>query len=164
MDRIIIHWSAGSYNINAAVLNSYHYAVTTNGGVIPCNHRPEDNENCKDNNYAPHVGGGNTGSIGVCMLGMYVPPKTPVQKTKYPLTKAQCERCFKLCAELCKKYNIPITPDTVMSHYEFGMKHPKTSSRGKIDIIYLPPYPNIKANDVGAFMRQKIKWYLGGLK
>lgn len=78
----------------------------------------------------------------------------------YPLTKVQIERGFKLCAELCKKYNIPTTPDTVMTHYEFGIKHPKTTSYGKIDIIYLPPYPHVAKNDVGAFIRSKIKWYI----
>ncbi|MDD3594766.1 MAG: hypothetical protein PHX18_09115 [Candidatus Gastranaerophilales bacterium] len=34
-----------------------------------------------------------------------------------------------------------------------------TSSAGKIDIIYLPPYTDIKADDVGNFIRKKIKWY-----
>ena len=71
MKRIIIHWTAGSYNVNSSVLNSYHYAVDDKGGVVPCNHRPEDNENCQDGNYAAHTGGGNTGSIGVSMCGMY---------------------------------------------------------------------------------------------
>ena len=65
----------------------------------------------------------------------------------------------KLVAELCKKYDIKITKETVMTHYEFGKKNPKTSSAGKIDIVYLPPYPNIKQNDIGDFIRNKVKWY-----
>ena len=77
----------------------------------------------------------------------------------YPLTKIQLERGFKLIAELSKKYNIPMTPQTVMTHYEFGKTHPKTSSVGKIDIIYLPSYPWIAKDDVGSFIRSKAKWY-----
>lgn len=78
---------------------------------------------------------------------------------KYPLTKIQCERMFKFVAELSKKYKIPISSNTIMTHYEFGLKNPKTSSAGKIDIIYLPPYPDIPKNKIGDFIRSKIRWY-----
>ena len=77
----------------------------------------------------------------------------------YPLTKVQLESGFKLCSELCKKYNIAVTPETVMTHYEFGLKHPNTSSAGKIDIIYLPPYAYIAKDDIGQFIRSKVRWY-----
>ena len=102
---------------------------------------------------------GNTGSIGVAVCGMYVPREVSVKYTKYPLTKIQCERMFKLCADLCKKYNIPITSDTVMTHYEFGVKHPNTTSHHKPDITFLPPYPWVTQSEMGNFIRQKIKWY-----
>ena len=46
-----------------------------------------------------------------------------------------------------------------MTHYEFGLKNPKTTSAGKIDIIYLPPYPWVSKDEVGSFIRSKIKWY-----
>ena len=77
------------------------------------------------------------------------------------IEKEICERCFKLIAELCKKYDIPITANTVMTHYEFGLKNPFTTSAGKIDIIYLPPYPWVTSKDIGCFIRAKIKWYKG---
>lgn len=93
------------------------------------------------------------------MCGMYGYNGKP-NSTKYPLRAVQVEAMFKLVAELSKKYKIPITPDTVMTHYEFGKKHPKTSSAGKIDIVYLPPYPKVKKDEVGDFIRNKVKWYL----
>lgn len=160
MKRIIIHWTAGNLNPSAYEKRCYHYLIGSNGRPVCGLYRPEDNEDCNDGFYAAHTGGGNTGSIGVAMCGMYVPNKTPVQKTQYPLTKIQCEACFKLCAELCKKYNIPVSADTVLTHYEFGKAHPNTKSAGKIDIIYLPPYPDVKANEVGNFIRNKVTWYL----
>lgn len=159
MKRIIIHWTAGTYQPNAHEFECYHYLVNGDGLVIEGKYKPEDNENCYDGVYAQHTGGGNTGSIGVAMCGMYVPKNTPLEMTKYPLTKIQCERCFKLIAELSKKYNIPITPQTVITHYEFGLKHPNTSSAGKIDITRLPEYSYLRANEIGDFIRSKARWY-----
>lgn len=159
MKRIIIHWTAGIYNPNQTDFEHYHYLVTGDGLVIKGKYEPKDNENCQDGKYAQHTGGGNTGSIGVSMCGMYVPKNTPLQMTKYPLTKIQCERCFDLIAKLAKEYKLQITPDTVMTHYEFGLKHPNTSSAGKIDITWLPAYSHLKANEIGDFIRNKAKWY-----
>ena len=78
---------------------------------------------------------------------------------KYPITAVQFEACMNFCAKLCKKYNLTINSNTVLTHYEFGKANPQTTSAGKIDIIYLPPYPHIAKEDVGNFIRTKIKWY-----
>lgn len=77
----------------------------------------------------------------------------------YPLTKIQCEAAFKLVAKLAKEYGLQINSQTVMTHYEFGKANPKTSSAGKIDIIYLPPYPEVKQEEIGDFIRNKVRWY-----
>lgn len=154
--RIICHWTAGTYQPNTKEFNSYHYLVNGDGLVIEGKYKPEDNLNCYDGAYAPHTGGGNTGAIGIAMCGM----AGFVSKNKvgnYPLTKVQCERFFKLVAEVAKKYNLPINSETVMTHYEFGQAHPKTTSYGKIDIIYLPPYPDVAG--VADFIRSKSLWY-----
>ena len=163
MKRIIIHWTGGIYQPNAHEFECYHYLINGDGLVIKGKYTPEDNLNCSDGKYAQHTGGGNTGSIGVALCGMFIPSKTDVRQTKYPLKKPQCERLFKLVAELCKKYNIQISPDTVLTHYEFGKKHPKTSSYGKIDINFLPPYPEVSADAVGDFIRNKALWYYNKL-
>lgn len=163
MKRIIIHWTAGAYQPNNTDFEHYHYLINGQGLVIEGKYTPEDNENVQDGKYAAHTGGGNTGSIGVAMCGMYG-YKSRSSAGEYPLTKTQCERCFKLIAELSKEYNIPITPQTVMTHYEFGCRNPKTSSAGKIDITYLPPYPSVVQNDIGNFIRSKARWYLQQLK
>lgn len=155
--KIIIHWTAGAYNPNSSELGHYHYLIDSNGVKHNGKYTPEDNLNCYDGKYAAHTGGGNTGAIGVAMCGM-MNFKNKSSVGPYPLKAKQVEACFKLCADLAKKYNIPI--ENVMTHYEFGKLHPKTDSAGKIDIIYLPPYPNVKANEVGGFIRNKIRWYL----
>lgn len=158
MKRIIIHWTAGTNSPNAHEKECYHFLIDSLGEVHNGNCKPEDNENCNDGHYAAHTGGGNTGSIGISMCGMYgyINHKNT---GNYPLTKLQCERCFKLIAELAKKYNIAITPQTVMTHYEFGVKNPQTTSSGKIDIVYLPPYPEIEKDKIGDFIRAKVRYY-----
>ena len=158
MKKIIIHWSAGSYKPNKIDLDHYHFLVDNLGNVFDGNFIPEDNVNCNDGKYAQHTGGGNTGAIGIAFCGMagFVSPNN---MGHYPLTKIQCESLFKFSSQLCKKYNIPIDQDHVLTHYEFGKNNPKTSSFGKIDIIFLPPYPNISKNSIGNFIRNKINWY-----
>ena len=155
--KIIIHWTAGGYKPNSTDLKHYHYLVDADGVINQGIYEPEDNLNCNDGKYAAHTGGGNTGAIGVGMCGM-LGFKNKGSVGAYPLKSKQVEACFKLCAELCKKYNIPV--ENVWTHYEFGKNHPTTTSSGKVDIIYLPPYPDVKANEVGGFIRNKVRWYL----
>jgi len=157
MNKIIIHWTGGAWFPNATDKEHYHFLIDKNGKVINGKFKVEDNENCNDGKYAAHCGGGNTGAIGVSMCGMFG-FKSSKAVGPYPLTKTQCEACFKLVAQLCKKHLINL--NNVLTHYEFGQAHPKTSSNGKIDIIFLPPYPEIDKNKIGDFIRNKVKWYI----
>ena len=137
MKRIIIHWTGGIGKPNQHEKECYHFLIDAEGKKHEGIYNPEDNENCYDGNYAQHTGGGNTGSIGVSLCGM-LNYHSRSDIGNYPLTAVQCEAAFKFIAELCKKYNIKITPDTVLTHYEFGIKHPKTLSYGKKVISGLP--------------------------
>lgn len=163
MNKIILHWTAGTNQPCSTDYEHYHYIINKDGVILKGKFAPEDNLNCNDGKYAQHCGGGNTGAIGVSMCGMYVPKGVNIKETKSPLTRIQCEATFKLVAELCKKYNIKITPQTVLTHYEFGQAHPKTSSYGKIDIVYLHPFPEIDKKNMGDFIRSKIRWYFNKL-
>ena len=160
MNKIIIHWTAGTYQPNTTDLEHYHFLIDGEGKKHNGKYKPEDNENCNDGKYAAHTGGGNTGAIGVSMCAM-AGFNSAASCGNYPITPVQLEACFKLCAELCKKYNIPV--ENVWTHYEFEINPPDTTSHGKIDIIYLPPYPLVKRNEVGGFIRSKIRWYLNKL-
>lgn len=162
MKRLILHWDGGTGIVNDTARSHYHYMVDTNAKLHKGKYKVTDNENCTDGVYAQHTGGGNTGSIGVCMLGMYGFTEKE-KKTNFPLTKAQFEKTCLLCAELCKMYNIKVTPRTVMTHYEFGLLNPSTSSRGKIDIIHLPFIETMETKEIGNFIRSKIRWYYNHL-
>lgn len=163
MKRIIIHWTAGGPIPTAFEKERYHYLIDSIGKVHLGKFKPEANLDCKDRLYAEHTGGGNTGSIGISMCGM-ANFRSKTNQGNFPITKVQFEATMKLCAELAKKYNIKIAPDTVLTHYEFGQINPRTTSYGKIDIIFLPPYPWISKDDVGSFIRSKIRWYQENLE
>ena len=167
MKRRILHWTAGTNFPNTTDLRHYHYVIDKGGKITEGFFLVSTNEVCKSYNnkalYAAHTGGGNTGSIGVAVCGM-ADYKGKLSDTKFPLTAVQVERMFSFTAELCKKYGIPVTPDTVLTHYEFGKSHPNTSSFGKIDITILPPYLSVKPTEVGDFIRKKVKWYLKNSK
>ncbi|MCX4275895.1 MAG: peptidoglycan recognition family protein [Candidatus Gastranaerophilales bacterium] len=174
MKRIILHWTGGIYAPNDKEKKCYHYLIgyhqnktTDNKGNIKFidvatltqgNFTPEDNLNCNDGRYAAHTGGGNTGSIGVSLCGMlgFI---SASNQGKFPLKRVQFERAYKLCAELCKKYAIVISPATVLTHYEFGKANPATQSRNKPDISFIPYEPNLKPDEVGNFIRNKVQWY-----
>ena len=150
--------TAGTYQPNSVDYEHYHYLINGDGLVIEGKYKPEDNKNCSDGKYAAHTGGGNTGAIGVSMCAM-AGFKSASDCGRYPITPVQLEACFKLCAELCKKYALNINPITVMTHYEFGKRNPQTSSAGKIDITYLPSYPDIEKDKIGDFIRAKVRYY-----
>lgn len=158
MKRIIIHWTAGGAVPNVHEKNCYHYLVDNSGKIHNGTFNVQANEHCIKGHYAAHTGGGNTGSIGVALCGMYgFKDKNNIGIC--PITKIQFEVSMQLCAKLCREFNLPITKNTLMTHYEFGLNHPSTSSAGKIDIIYLPPYSWVEKDSVGDFIRTKVRWY-----
>ena len=161
MKRIILHWSGGAYKPNAKEKRCYHYLIDGEGKKHNGDFTPEDNLNCNDGKYAAHTGGGNTGSIGIALCGMLdYSSNGKIRKLgEYPLKQIQFERAYELCAQLCKKYALDINPITVMTHYEFGKRNPQTSSAGKIDINFIPYNPTLKPDEVGDFIRDKVRWY-----
>lgn len=159
MKKIIIHWTAGGAVPSLLDKEYYHYLVDNLGKIHEGFFNVTANEFCKKGFYAAHTGGGNTGAIGVALCGM-LDFKNRQNIGNYPITKIQFEAAMQLCASLAKKFNISVTKDSVLTHYEFGKSHPNTTSSGKIDIIFLPPYSWIEQDDIGNFIRSKIKWYL----
>lgn len=156
--RLIFHWSAGRYYPTVFEKNYYHYLIDAEGNIYEGKYKPEDNDDCTDGIYAAHTGGGNTGSIGLCYCGMYG-FKSAKNCGNFPVTAIQFEAGLKLAAELCTKYKLPVNENTVLTHYEFGISHPKTTSAGKIDITYIPPYPHVGKKDAGSFIRSNVRWY-----
>ncbi|MCD7779122.1 MAG: N-acetylmuramoyl-L-alanine amidase [Candidatus Gastranaerophilales bacterium] len=163
ISKICLHWSAGANTPCETDLNAYHYCVDKNGKIYLGKYTPEDNLNCYDGSYAKHCGGGNTGCIGISVCGMF-DFDLKNKQTKYPLTQKQVEAMCEKAAELCIKYGITLSKNTVFTHYEFGQLNPKTSSFGKIDFTYLPYLPDLQKDRIGDYLRNKVQWYMLQLK
>ena len=156
-NKITFHHTAGIYTPNTHEKHCYHYLIDKNGRIYKGDFSIADNYDCTDGKYAAHCGGGNTKNIGIAFCGNFrFSEKT--KKTNYPLTRPQLEAGFKLAAELCKKYGITISPETVFTHYEFDQR--KKKPEGKIDIVYMPSFSHVPPAEVGDFIRNKVKWYL----
>lgn len=159
LNKIILHWTAGGKQPNTTDLEHYHFVVDGDGLVRQGKYKPEDNENCKDGKYAAHTGGGNTGAIGIALCGMlgYNDTTKECVDNNNMLSRKQFEAMFNYTSMLCKKYNIPVS--NVITHAEFGLSNPKSSSKGKIDINYIP-YADLEGvSECGEYIRNKVQWY-----
>lgn len=159
LKRIILHWTAGQYTPNDHEKRCYHFLIDSKGKIYKGFFKPEDNICCSDGKYAQHTGGGNTGSIGValCAMSNYLINSS---HSPFPITKIQLETAFSLIADLCLIYKIKPSKENLMTHYEFGLKHPDTTSKGKIDIIFLPCVKELKPFEIGDYIRNKVLWYI----
>jgi len=156
LNKICLHWTGGNNYPCETDLNAYHYCAAKDGKIYQGKFTPEDNLNCKDGRYAKHLGGGNTGCIGISLCGMRgFNPKT--KETDRPITEKQVESFCCLAAYLSVKYNIQTDKNTVFTHYEFDQK--QTKQKGKTDITFISYLPNLQKERVGDYLRNKIAWY-----
>jgi N-acetylmuramoyl-L-alanine amidase len=163
LKKICLHWTAGPGDQTEADFTHYHYTVGKEGVIKDGKCQPSANiPPLTNGHYAAHCGGGNSWCIGVALCGM-VGYTGPGKVGPYPLTEKQGEAAWEFIAKLCKQHGIPVTSDTVFTHYEFGRKHPESDSAGKIDITHLPYRPELKADEVGDYIRGKVRWYLSRL-
>ena len=164
LNKIIIHWTGGHTHPCQEDLEAYHFLVDGDGLVHPGVYEPEDNIDCYDGKYAQHCGGGNTGAIGVSACGMwkYNSKTHTCEDSKDMITHVQMEALYSWVAYLCKKYSIPIK--NVMTHAEFGLTHPKSTSKGKTDINIIPWENLYGVEKVGDYIRNKIQWYYERIK
>lgn len=138
MKRIILHWSAGGHAVSALDRQHYHFIIDGGGAVHEGNHKPEANTGfLRSGTYAAHTLNANTDSIGVALAAMAGAAERPFSPGRAPITEAQVSALVRLCADLCRRYGIPVTRKTVLSHAEvqptLGI-----AQRGKWDIAWLP--------------------------
>lgn len=137
MIGIVFHWTAGGPKASHLDRQHYHFIVQQDGSIIPGDHPPEDNLNTRDGDYAAHTLNANTGRIGVAMCGMMGAQERPFKAGGAPITWGQVNALCGLLADLCRRYSIPVTRQTVLSHAEvqptLGI-----AQRGKWDVAWLP--------------------------
>lgn len=158
--RTITHWTAGGNRANDTDLEHYHFVTEWDGAVVKGKLEPEDNIVTSDGKYAAHTLRLNTGSIGVAMAGMRGAVESPFDAGPSPLTEKQFEAHCMLLAELHRRYAIPVTSKTCLTHAEVEPTL-GVMQRGKWDITRLPFKPEIRgAIPVGDYMRERVQSYL----
>lgn len=135
--RIIWHWTAGTHVVSSTDKEHYHFIIGGDGGCVTGRHSPQANVSTSDGAYAAHTRNCNAGSIGVAVAGMYGATEQPFSAGQYPIRDVQVDALVRLTADLCRKYGIPVTPRTVLSHAEveptLGI-----AQAGKWDVSWLP--------------------------
>lgn len=153
--KIIIHWTAGGTIVNSTDRKHYHF-IFDGSGKMHKGRNPVE-ANCpivKGRPYAAHCGGGNSWTAGYALCG------GPRGYKFGEITRLSFERmCFQIAKDVAK-WEIPLSKNNVMTHYEFGLANPKTTSAGKVDISSIPWKPELKPSQVGDYIRSTINWYL----
>lgn len=156
LERIILHWTAGTHRASDTDLEHYHLLIEGDGTVVKGKEKPEDNVVTSDGDYAAHVLNLNTGSIGAALCGMRGAIESPFDPGPYPIHKPQFLSGCEAVARLALLYGIPVTRRTVLTHAEveptLGVKQ-----RGKWDLTRLPWMPSLRgALAVGDYMRAHV--------
>ena len=157
MERIIMHWTAGTHTASEVDKEHYHLLIEGDGRVVFGDYEISDNESVADNRYAAHTRNLNTGSIGVAVCAMLDARQVPFDPGKYPITEAQVQTLVREVARLANGYGIPITRQTVLSHAEVQPTL-GVAQAGKWDIAWIPGWKN--ATDpvaVGDYLRALIR-------
>lgn len=151
--RIICHWTAGGYLSTAHDRASYHVLIEGSG-----NHVRGVNiaYNCPivRGRYAAHTLNANNYAIGVAVCAMAGAKQSPFSAGRYPMTRGQWNALIIACADLCRRYDIPVTPRTVLGHGEvqqtLGIKQ-----RGKWEFV-LPWEPEWSVLQTGDELRRRV--------
>ncbi|RJG40872.1 peptidoglycan recognition family protein [Mesorhizobium sp. DCY119] len=157
MQRIVVHWTAGSNTASVLDKEHYHILIEGSGKVVRGKPSIDLNQAPVKKGYAAHTLNCNSGSIGVSLCGMAGAVESPFSAGNSPITRAQWEALPNVLADLCRRYSIPVTPSTVLSHAEVQATLGITQ-RGKWDIARLPFEPSVKgAKAVGDLFRAATK-------
>jgi hypothetical protein len=161
MERIITHWTAGGHHATTVDREHYHILIEGDGGLVRGDHTIADNVRTGDGDYAAHTRGKNTGSIGISLCCMAGAVQVPFRAGSFPMRPEQYDALALVAADLCEKYGIPVTPQTVLGHGEV-QSILGAPQNGKWDPLVLPWDPGKKARAVGDDFRARVKTLLSG--
>ena len=159
LERVILHWTAGSHTASDFDRKHYHVLIEGSGRVVrgtPSIAANGIGAPASAGARASHTRNGNTGSIGVSMCAMRGAVERPFNPGPSPLTRVQWETAARVVAILCRRYGIAVTPRTVLSHAEV-QTNLGIAQVGKWDVARLPFDPSmIGAAACGAAFRSLV--------
>lgn len=159
MKRVICHWTAGAHRASQLDKLHYHILIEKDGKLVRGTHSIEDNVSTGDGVYAAHTLGTNTGSIGVAVCAMAGAIESPFTPGATPMLEIQWRTMAQVVAELCRFYQIPVTPRTVLGHGEV-QANLGIEQKGKWDPLILPWDPAMGRTQVGNFLRSLVQNFL----
>lgn len=162
MRRIICHWTAGAYAPSENDLSHYHILIDGDGKLHRGTHTIADNESTGDGDYAAHTKGANSRAIGVSMCCMAGAKEAPFASGDFPMKQVQWEAMIDVVAQLCKKYQIAVTPRTVLGHGEV-QKLLDIKQNGKWDPMRLSFAKTLTKVEVGKKLRTEVQARLDAL-
>lgn len=161
MKRIITHWTVGKYKASDFEREHYHFLVEGDGTVVRGDKSILDNVKTNDGVYAAHTLHCNQGSIGIAACCMFGTNERPFRPGKFPLTETQYVAMATAVAELCRAYEIPVTPQTVLGHGEVQVNL-GILQKGKWDPMVLPWNTELSPTQVGNYFRSLVTRALEG--
>ncbi|MDJ0824862.1 MAG: amidase [Rhodobacter sp.] len=162
MERIHLHWTAGGHSANATDKKSYHILVEGNGNLVRGNHSIERNAPPPRSPRASHTKNANTGAIGVSLCCMRSARERPFNAGPSPMTETQWNKGLQVIAELAERYNILVTPTTILTHAEVE-PNLRISQNNKWDIVRLAFDDRFRGpSGVGNEMRARVAALIGG--
>lgn len=164
MRRIHVHWTAGGHRANATDRGAYHVLIEGDGKLVRGDKSIAANAPGSGMSPASHTLGANTGAIGVSMCGMVGSRERPFNPGPAPLTEVQWQAMVAVLAQLAERYQIPVTPQTVLTHAEV-QPNLGIVQRSKWDITVLPFDPGtVGHGPVGDRLRREVAAALDTLR
>lgn len=137
IERIIFHWTGGAHRASGLDRSHYHVLIEVDAKLVRGIPSIAANGIGGTGPRASHTLNCNTGSIGVSLCCMSGAIESPFKAGSAPMSAVQWKTLADVLADLCRRYGIPVTPKTVLSHAEvqsnLGIKQ-----RGKWDVSRLP--------------------------
>lgn len=157
ISRVIVHWTAGRHR--ASEVDRSHYHILTEGDGRLVRGVPTIDKNDASGaraGYAAHTLHCNTGSAGVSMCCMALAVESPFSPGPAPMTEVQWNANARVVADLCRRYGIPITDRTVLTHAEV-QPNLGIAQKGKWDVTRLAFNPRVVGHRaVGDLLRQQV--------
>jgi hypothetical protein len=156
VERLVCHWTGGGYRATPIDRLRYHLLIQGDGRIVrglwPIGRWPA------------HTRRLNAGSVGIALCGMMGAVERPLDWGPKPISAFQMSRLVAVLAQLVERYELLISPPTVLSHAEvpevFGL-----AQRGKWDIAVWPNRDDLSgASPVGAELRRLVGARLRELK
>lgn len=161
VQRIILHWNAGSYTASYLDQEHYHFLIEHDERfpeIVRGHHSIMANiPPLREGKYAAHTYRANSYAVGVAICGMKGAKDRPLRAGKYPITKEQWELTVQLIAEMVVHFGLKVDGKTILTHAEvtanLGIKQ-----RGKWDIAFLPFWKRrLSAAEIGTKLRTDVK-------